>query len=740
MTFTTSATDATITAGTEELSSIAGDADGVVTVDNTGYLPVYTITQIINVNQDTTLKITTPGIYHFPDIEPNIDLKTSALDNGASIEIGTDDGDNSKIDIIIDTNKDQLANFAVNKGFINAQGLSNVKIYGAYIRGLVSPGFQKYDTAPSNLVMKNVVWDCSGATTDYFIRITGETWSSTNTHFSGMSIFPGRKFAQFKNAVIDNCNYVIGMNWGKDAIHENYIFEGLTVKNINSGLCQVATRADVAPKGAVVDLLNSDSAIIGTENTVAPRSDDAYNDERSIGTVIKTSTLNVDCVDFDTGAAAEFTLYTIDSDSGNRTTSEADDDAVNADGEQVTHHYNTDLIINEYVASGSFSGKIVKAVFNRPLSHYNSNPTDSVSWDVRLPISWNLWSYKYGSVAGTLSGNVTGIQNIPLSLVVDPDVTETTKATVAAYTILDTPQKIYDYAKYLKTTTEYVHKPEPGKLLIEKSGLELKTNYTNIQLYEFADYWSALIYAVGKNVTYNSKLYTCTTAVTAPEAFDSAKWTEVNPIFEKDSTTIVINVGLGGLARDEKFATTLSASGTISQIDGATTTMNINDSLSDSMITFILPTGFAVHGIYASLEDADIAQFEIPGSLNNTFSYLSASRGGTTIYIKAVKPNAEIIEPYTLPTEQGFYTRNVIVTDIEAALAEIRENTTLNTNLNAINEWVDQSDTVVDTDSAYYNLIKDVNGNIIARIKAYDSDGTTEVLFKDHKILKRVDV
>lgn len=83
---------------------------------------------------------------------------------------------------------------------------------------------------------------------------------------------------------------------------------------------------------------------------------------------------------------------------------------------------------------------------------------------------------------------------------------------------------------FSSSTAEYIYvqldKLETSK--IDLTNYATKTDIDNVNK-NFAPVYDQLTttYSVGEVVIYNGKLYCCTTAVTTPEAFDSAKWTAI---------------------------------------------------------------------------------------------------------------------------------------------------------------------------------------------------------------------
>ena len=130
--------------------------------------------------------------------------------------------------------------------------------------------------------------------------------------------------------------------------------------------------------------------------------------------------------------------------------SEEADNTVSSIGEDIIHHYDRDIIVHETV-NGTYSGEIVKDVWNRSLSHFNTYPNEAVVWDVRLPISYAIWSYLYVPSASTISGNVTGAISEHIRLSRDQNITRQDVGEVAQLRHIVDYNDLYDYLKYWTT-------------------------------------------------------------------------------------------------------------------------------------------------------------------------------------------------------------------------------------------------------------------------------------------------
>jgi len=607
MTFTSTASGVTVTAGTEELSGMAGVSSGVVTVDTSNYLPIYNISQRITVDQGATLTITTKGIYNFANIGGNIRV---GIDSGTAgnLIIGTDNGDNSPIEIVITTQRNQGDPFAPDSGIFDIRGDSNIFLYGIALFGRVGLGFRSQPVDNGQLVARNIKWDATGSGED-FIRILGDDWDSVNTHFIGKSLFPARGFTQIKDALITDTSTGITMNWGGDCLYLNYVLEGLTFERISGRGVYIGTNAN-KPRGSVIEFLNGDSLTTGTENLIEPR-EGRWNSNRSKGTVIKTSDLDVNITDFVTSAPLDFKFYAIDNDSGNRTPSVIGDNEVSEqDGSLVRHHYDVDIVIDEDVAGGQYNGKIVKTVFSRPQSQFVSAPAVGPVWDVRLPISWGVFKYGYLAKTGQFTGNITGKQVLNLALDPQSLITQTDKSIVDAYTEIETPQKLFDRMESFR-----------------------EDNYAG----------SANPFIGREGNTIDAGIFDVVIDATS------------SPAFAFDGSTITINA--------TTFTGNITTTGTVSFANGASIVGGIVDSNGDSFLTF---TGVDNWEVYASQADANI-QANLLGSGTSIETYRFTFSPATTYYLRLMAGEDTLFKT-TTPTQSGETTVELTIAGLLTAL------------------------------------------------------------------------
>ena len=463
MTFIYNSADGVIvTDGTNRFIDFVGMTGGIVeNVIAHNFLPIRTVANKISLYDNTKLNIEEPAIIHFADFKPNIRIGNNG--GSANLRIGVDEGDNTAIKYIIDGLVDQGREWDVDEGLFDIRGRSTLELYGAYVKIRCGLGFGFSGEDDGYLKVKGLVWDARGALNIPHIRILGAGWDSVNTHFLGCTIFPARAFQRFKNAIIDSVPYAITMNWGNDTLDNNYIFEDLVVKNITGGLCLIGTNAIVAPKGSTVAIRNGDSTIDGILNNVVPRSNN-FDDPRTVGTFIKISDIDISVRDFETNDLLDYKLFIKDSDSGNRTLSEESDNTVSSSGEDVIHHYDRDIVVHETV-NGTYSGEIVKDVWNRSLSHYNAHSHEEVVWDVRLPISYTISSYLYASTRSIISGNVIGKVSEYIRLFRDRNIVRQDVVEVAQLDHIVDYNDLYDYLKYWTTQDAAFDFLNSGELL-----------------------------------------------------------------------------------------------------------------------------------------------------------------------------------------------------------------------------------------------------------------------------------
>lgn len=109
--------------------------------------------------------------------------------------------------------------------------------------------------------------------------------------------------------------------------------------------------------------------------------------------------------------------------------------------------------------------------------------------------TFSVWSYGHGYAPVPASLRGIGSATVSGTLITDSTIAQASRATVAAYTTLDTLDKLRDYLKYLKTTTTYVETPSVSSELCSVSG-----NKLNLGSYDVtADGAAGAVFALAGN-------------------------------------------------------------------------------------------------------------------------------------------------------------------------------------------------------------------------------------------------
>jgi hypothetical protein len=152
-------------------------------------------------------------------------------------------------------------------------------------------------------------------------------------------------------------------------------------------------------------------------------------------------------------------------------------------GANVTARITTSLNINGltagsqiYVADGS--GTQVAYVASSSTSYTLDTTGQTGTW------SWKVASYGYTAQTGTHSPAVASTTTT-VTLVADSFITQATKATVAAYTVLDNNDKLYDYSAYYETTNAGI----PYARVITKAGTSPSAGSYPVTINDTGDVW-----------------------------------------------------------------------------------------------------------------------------------------------------------------------------------------------------------------------------------------------------------
>ena len=265
--------------------------------------------------------------------------------------------------------------------------------------------------------------------------------------------------------------------------------------------------------------------------------------------------------------------------------------------------------------------------YNNATDGTGENPsTEVLAWDLEFISSTpNFQDYeskelrvrKFGFQFISLPFPLNKKTKVELLLNSDTKLTETVKATVDAYTELETMYKAYDYSRSWLSLSSSMQFVDP----IQLEGDKMISSF------------DIVIDATASNV------------------------------FDFDGTTVTIKASV--------FASNIKTTGTVTAINGATITGAIQDATADSVVNVTVPSGYDNYiGVYANKADAE----------NNTnvlatgasFRYLAGVYGGQQMWYRMEQLDTSyIIENYTIPVPVGVYNVNLVVTGENSALGQI---------------------------------------------------------------------
>jgi hypothetical protein len=130
-----------------------------------------------------------------------------------------------------------------------------------------------------------------------------------------------------------------------------------------------------------------------------------------------------------------------------------------------------------YVADDT--GALVEYVSSSGTSYSRETSGSTGIW------TWKVARYGYLAQSGTHSPAVA-TTTAAISLAVDPNFTQATAATVAAYTTLNTPDRIYDYAAYWETTQVGI----PRARVASKAGSFCSVGSLNVTMATTGSVWA----------------------------------------------------------------------------------------------------------------------------------------------------------------------------------------------------------------------------------------------------------
>lgn len=250
-------------------------------------------------------------------------------------------------------------------------------------------------------------------------------------------------------------------------------------------------------------------------------------------------------------------------------------------GEASTHNgitYAVPLIYNVTSVAGNLDAEILLGVSYRDAAIVRRSVTQTD--DI---YSFPVMSYNH-NITATAALDLVGINrlDVPQTLITDQSITETVKATVDAYTALETAAKVYDFGK------SYLYGIFTG------------------QATTFVSRTGTVIDAGARDVVYDG------TAATP---------------FVVAGNTITINSGTGAAG-----AYTIQTTGSVSSVNGGALPAQIIDANGDSFLTFANVVSWEV---YPTQTDAN-AQTNVLGSGTSADTFRFTFSGGTTYFVRAL--------------------------------------------------------------------------------------------------------
>jgi hypothetical protein len=269
-------------------------------------------------------------------------------------------------------------------------------------------------------------------------------------------------------------------------------------------------------------------------------------------------------------------------------------------GANVTARITTSLNINGltagsqiYIADGT-STQV--AYVSSSSTSYTLNTTGQTgTW------SWKVASYGFTAQTGTHSPAVASTTTT-VTLVADAFITQATKATVAAYTVLDNNDKLYDYSAYYETTNAGI----PYARVITKAGTSPSAGSYPVTINDTGDVW----------VFDGSSLSIFTNYTLAPGT------TITGPLFTTGTVTIPTNV------------VSMSITANVSQLDPS----DLSDVIITGNLTYntsapfginITLTNCTVTGTVSNAGTADIVITKVNTTLGTLGAHVTAQQFAT---------------------------------------------------------------------------------------------------------------
>ena len=508
MAFNTSTGLITITSGTENLATIL---DGLSTtfvnrLTSTDFT-LYEIKARITVNNGATLNIKGKNTFMWDNNSFNGTTRNQAgiligntdTGSGGTVVVGESTNINGEtvynsFETVLMCQPKVNFGYVVDAGFIGIQGAnSSLTLQGCTIITNSTIGFQIAGIDDGDLTVRNVRLRFPEGEKGYQFRMVSEgTIDIDGLEMNQGTLFPARQFTQAKDIILAQGGGLSLNHGGADCVSMNILFEGLVFKD-NVKDVGISTHPTAAPRGATVIIRN------GTDQPIkADKRNDSetWDYNRHIGTVLMDNEVTIKCIENDGVTDIEDAqIYAWDADSTVRMPSQSSDNVTSGDpaqtGQTVEHHFDRDFTYQGATdVSGEYEFIFRKLVFNRPLSHYQNNPTVAPNWDSRLPM--NLVAWHYGFLVKTLTvTSMTAKYSTDLILDADSNVTlseanagllsssisvnHTTKEIdITANVSLD---DVYDFLKYDKVNNN-ITKPTEATMCATPNGSQL----------DFADY------------------------------------------------------------------------------------------------------------------------------------------------------------------------------------------------------------------------------------------------------------
>ena len=279
----------------------------------------------------------------------------------------------------------------------------------------------------------------------------------------------------------------------------------------------------------------------------------------------------------------------------------------------------TDILLSVVARPNGDAGDAVDVGANRPDVRNKGGVRGVDVFDI------SIVSYLYGITETSLNLTGEGKETLDWTVFTDRSITETTKSTVDAYTTVENPFKLYDFAKaYSVDNFPELMTQDERDILISREG----------NVVDFGD----------RDVTID------------------ANATDVFAIGSSGNLTIKATV----------FTGNIKTTGSVTLSNGSTVDGFIADENGDSGITVTVPAGYNNSiGLYPSQTDAEDETNII--DTGPDFTYFASTYGGQTLWYRLEQADGSyIIENYLIPSLAGFYSVNLVVTGENAALASIK--------------------------------------------------------------------